>query len=157
VELHDWLMFFHILGAIVWVGAVILMNAMMTRAGRGPDRTAVLRLARELEWVGPRVIGPSALVVIGLGIWLVPVEEDLVFSQPWIWLALVLVAVTMVQNAFYSVPEGKRIARLAEERGAEDHEVRRRLSRLLWLGRLDVLILVVVLWLMVFKPGGPSS
>jgi hypothetical protein len=58
----------------------------------------------------------------------------------------------MVQNAFYSVPEGKRIARLAE-----DHEVRRRLSRLLWLGRLDVLILVVVLWLMVFKPGGPSS
>jgi uncharacterized membrane protein len=145
-------MFFHILGAIVWVGAVILMNAMMTRAGRGPDRTTVLRLARELEWVGPRVIGPSALVVIGLGIWLVPLENDLAFSQPWIWLALVLVAVTMVQNAFYSVPEGKRIARLAE-----DHEVRRRLSRLLWLGRLDVLILVVVLWLMVFKPGGPSS
>ncbi len=105
----------------------------------------------------PRLIGPSALVVIALGIWLVPVEEDLSFSQPWIWLSLVLVAVTMVQNGIYSAPEGKRIARLAEERGPEDREVRRRLSRLLWLGRLDVLILVVVLWLMVFKPGGPTN
>jgi uncharacterized membrane protein len=31
MELHDWLMFLHILGAIVWVGAIILMNAMMAR------------------------------------------------------------------------------------------------------------------------------
>ncbi len=153
MELHDWLKFFHILGAFVWVGAVILTNAMMARASRAPDRAAVLRLSRELEWVGPRLIGPSALVVIGLGIWLVPVEEALSFSQLWIWLSLVLVGVTMVQNAIYSAPEGKRIARLAEQRGAEDPEVRRRLSRQLWLGRLDLLILVVVLWLMVFKPG----
>lgn len=157
MKLHDWLMFFHILGAIVWVGGTIVLAAMMERASRSPDRTAVLRLSRELEWVGPRLIGPSALVVIALGIWLVPVEEDLSFSQPWIWLSLVLVAVTMVQNGIYSAPEGKRIARLAEERGPEDREVRRRLSRLLWLGRLDVLILVVVLWLMVFKPGGPTN
>lgn len=78
--LHDWLMFFHILGAIVWVGAVILTNVMMGRASRAHDRATVLRLSRELEWVGPRLIGPSALAVIGLGIWLVPVEEDLSFS-----------------------------------------------------------------------------
>lgn len=63
----------------------------------------------------------------------------------------------MVQNGIYSASEDKRIARLAEERGAEDPEVRRRLNRLLWLGRLDMLILVAVLWLMVFKPGGPSD
>jgi hypothetical protein len=63
----------------------------------------------------------------------------------------------MVQSGIYSAPEGKRIARLTDERGAEDHEVRRRLSRLLWLARLDVPILVAVLWLMVFKPGGLSD
>ena len=63
MELHDWLMFFHILGAIVWVGAVILMNAMMARASRAPDRTAVLRLAGELEWgrsPAHRSIGPGS-------------------------------------------------------------------------------------------------
>jgi uncharacterized membrane protein len=157
VTLDDWLVFFHILGAIVWVGAVILTNAMIARASRAPDRAAVLRLSRELEWVGPRLIGPSALVVIGVGIWLVLIQEWSAFSQVWIWLSLVLVAVSMIRNGVYAAPEGKRISRLAEERGAEDQEVQRRFNRLVWLGRLDLLILVAVLWLMVFKPGAPSA
>jgi hypothetical protein len=90
-------------------------------------------------------------------IWIVLVEEDLAFSQLWIWLALVLVALSMVQNVTYAAPEAKRIFRLADERGAEDREVRRRLDRLHWFAWLDVLILVAVLWLMVFKPGGPPQ
>jgi uncharacterized membrane protein len=156
VSLHNWLMFFHILGAIIWVGSVILMNAMMTRASRAPDRAAVLRLSRELEWFGPRLIGTSSAIVIGAGIWLVFVEDGLTFSQLWIWLTLVLVALSSAQG-IYSGPEGKRVLRLADERGTEDHDVRRRLTRLLWLARLDILILVAVLWLMVFKPGGPAD
>ncbi len=154
--LHDWLMFFHILGAIVWVGAVILMNAIMARASRDPDRTAVLRLSRELEWVGPWLIGTSSAVVIGAGIWLVFVEEGLAFSQLWIWLSLALVALSSAQG-IYSGTEGKHVLRLSEERGAEDRDVLRRLHRLLWLARLDIVILVAVLWLMVFKPGGPAE
>jgi hypothetical protein len=54
MELHDWPMFFHILGAMVWVGAVILMSEMMERAGRAPDRAGFLRLIHQLEWVVPR-------------------------------------------------------------------------------------------------------
>ena len=156
MTLHNLLMFLHILGAIVWVGAMILMNAMMVRAGLAPDQSAVLRPSRELQWVGPGLIGPSSAVVIGAGIWLVFVEEDLAFSQLWLVLSLVLVAVSMVEG-IWSGPEGKRIERLAEERGAESGEARTRVRRLVWLGRLDLLILVVVLWLMVFKPGGPAE
>jgi hypothetical protein len=79
-------------------------------------------------------------------------EEWADFSQLWIWLSLVLVAASTIVG-IYSGSEGKRISRLADERGAEDGGVRDRLRRLLWLARLDMLILVVVLWLMVFKPG----
>ncbi len=157
VEFHEWLAFFHILASMVWVGAVILDNAMMTRASRDRDRTAFLRLFRESEWVGPRLIGPAAAVVIGMGIWLVILEEWAAFSQAWIWVTLVLVAVSMGQNGIYSAREGRRIAALADQRGADDAEVRRRLERLLWLGRLDVLILVIVVGLMVFKPGVPAE
>lgn len=156
MELHDWLMFFHILGAVVWVGGMIVTSVALERANRSPGRTAMPRVARDVEWVGRRLLGPSAAVVIGVGIWLVPVEGDLSFSQLWIWLALVLVAVTAVLS-MYSGPEGERISRLADERGAEDGEVRRRFSRVLWLTRLNILILVAVLWLMVFKPGGPTG
>lgn len=157
MKLHDWLMFVHILAAIIWVGAVILMNAMSVRAGRSRNVANVLRVERELEWIGPRLIGPAAAVVIGAGIWLVFIEEDLAFSQLWVWLTLVLVAVSMIQNGLFSAPLFKRIVRLADERGLEDQGVRRLLNRRMWLARLDVPILVAVLWLMVFKPGGPAD
>lgn len=100
MELHEGLLFFHILGSIIWVGGVIVQNAVMARASRAPDRTAVHRLAAELEWVGPWLIGPSSLVVIGLGIWLVLLEEWAAFSQLWIWLSLVLVAISTAQGIF---------------------------------------------------------
>jgi hypothetical protein len=96
-------------------------------------------------------------VVVGLGIWLVILEEDISFPQLWIWLTLLLLAISMGQNGIYSAREGSRVTVLADERGAEDAEVRRRFGRLLWLGRLDVLILVIVVGLMVFKPGGPPN
>jgi uncharacterized membrane protein len=156
VELHEWLMFFHVLGSIVWVGGVIVLYALSERATRSSDRTAISRATGQLEWVGQRLMGPSILVVVGLGIWLVILEEDITFSQLWIWLSLVLVVASALPG-IYSGPEGKRVASLAEERGADDGEVRRRANRLLWLARVDILILVAVLWLMVFKPGGPSG
>lgn len=134
-----------------WVGAVIVTGATMTKAARARDHTAVLRLSRELEWVGPGLIGPSSAVVIGLGVWLVLLEEEWAFSQLWIVLAVVLVGVSTI-DGIYSGSEARRIAHRADERGPANREVRRRLSRLLWLGRLDLLILLAVLWLMVFKP-----
>jgi uncharacterized membrane protein len=153
MELHEWLRFVHILGAIIWVGSSIVLNAVVTRANRRADSSAAVRLSRDVDWVGPWLIGPSAAVVIGLGIWLVVLEEEWAFSQAWIVLSLVLVGVSMILGIGYFGPEGKRISRMADERGAEDPEVRRRMGRLLGFSQVDVLILLVVLWLMVFKPG----
>ena len=153
MELHEWLTFVHILGAIIWVGGSLVLNAMVTRASRSLDRSAAVRLTRDVGWVGPWLIGPSTIVVIGLGIWLVVLEEEWAFSQAWILLSLVLVGVSMILNIGYSGPQGRRIAQLADQRGAENPEVHRRMGRLLALSRIDMLILLTVLWLMVFKPG----
>jgi uncharacterized membrane protein len=156
MEFHEWLMFFHILPSIVWVGGVIVLYALTERASRSPDRTAISRATGELEWVGRRLMGPSILVVVGLGIWLVVLQEDIAFSQLWIWLSLVLVVVSAVPG-IYSGSKGKQISRLAEELGPENGQVRLGLNRLLWLARIDILVLVAVLGLMVLKPGGPSA
>lgn len=152
MEPEEWLAFFHVLAAIIWVGAVIFMNAMMVVASRGPDRTAVLRLAREFQRVGPLLMGPSFLVVVGSGIWLVALEDWAAFSQLWVWLGLVLVAVSVLLS-IYSGSQRRRMSRLAAERGPEESELLRGLRRNLWLSRLDMLVLVFVVWLMVLKPG----
>lgn len=81
-------------------------------------------------------------------------EDWIAFSQTWIWLSLVLVAVSMMGLGIaYFGPEGRRIGRITAERGPDDPEIRRRMDRLLTVNGLDLLILAVVLWLMVFKPG----
>lgn len=153
MELHEWLKFFHVLAAIIWVGAAIVLNAVITRANRRPDRSAVVRLTSEVEWVGPLLISPAAVVVIGLGIWLVGLEDEWAISQVWVILSLVLVGVSMILGIGYFGPEGKRISAMVEERGPADADARRRMDRLLWWARVDLLILLVVLWAMVFKPG----
>ncbi|MBI4261026.1 MAG: DUF2269 family protein [Actinobacteria bacterium] len=153
MELHELLRFIHILGAVIWVGGVIVLNAVVTKASRRADRSAVIRLNEELDWVGPWIISPAATVMIGLGVWLVLLEDEWAFSQLWIVLALVLVGMSMVLGMGYLGPEGKRISTLVKERGDADPDARRRMGRLLWVARLDVLILLVVLWAMVFKPG----
>ena len=61
--MDDWLVFFHILAAIVWMGASITQSMILTRANRDPDRTVVAGLARRLEWLGPFLIGPAAVAV----------------------------------------------------------------------------------------------
>ena len=157
MELQEWLSFVHILAAIVWVGASITQSVVMTKANRDPDRTVVAGLARQLEWLGPFLIGPAAIAVIGAGIWITLIEDWVAFSDTWIWLSLVLVGVSMVLGMAYFGPEGRRIGRIIGERGPEDAELRQRMDRLLLIGRLDLLILAVVLWLMVFKPGAPAA
>lgn len=150
MELHEWLLFLHILAAIVWVGAAITVTAVIVRAKRGPDRA---RVASGLDWIGPQLIGPAAAVVIGLGLWLTIIEDEIDFSDSWIWLSLVLVVVSNVLGIGYFGPEGKRIGRIVAERGPDEPEIRQRIDRLLILDAVDLLILAVVLWLMVFKPG----
>ena len=152
MELREWLVFLHILGSVIWVGGTIVTTALMARASRAHDRTVILRLTDEIEWVGRRLVGPSVFVVVGVGVWLVPITEEWHLTQLWIWLSLVLVAVSTFLG-IYSGAEGAEIPRLADELGAEHHEVRGRSSRLLWLAGLDTLILLVIVWLMVFKPG----
>lgn len=68
MELHEWLLFLHILAAIVWVGGAFVLSAVIARANRDPDRSVVARLAHDLDWVGPRLITPAAIAVIGLGV-----------------------------------------------------------------------------------------
>lgn len=94
-------------------------------------------------------MGPSFLVVVGSGIWLVALEDWATFSQLWVWLAL---AVSMLLS-IYSGSQGRRMSRVAAERGPEEGELLRGLRRNLWLSRLDMLVLVFVVWLMVLKPG----
>jgi putative copper export protein len=74
-ELTDWLLFLHILAAIVWLGGLIMLGLLATLVLRSRDAEAVGRFVRNLCVVGPAVFAPAMLAVLGLGIWMV-VHDD---------------------------------------------------------------------------------
>lgn len=150
-SLHDWLVFLHVLAAMLWIGGLAALNMLGLSAARrgGPD--GVARFVASLRVVGPVVLGPSSLVVLGVGIWLVLDSSVSSFGQTWIWLALTLLAAAVLVGVLYLARAAQAAERAIE---AGDHAgARRQLSR--WSGGvwLILLLLVVATWDMVFKPG----
>ena len=66
---------------------------------------------------------------------------------------MVGVAISFITGAVFLGPESGRIGKLIEERGPEDPEMLMRLRRTLTISRVDYVVLLLVVMLMVFKPG----
>jgi len=150
-EVYDWLLFLHILAAMVWVGGAVLLGAVVTRVLRGRDPGAVDRFVADLRAIGPRVLAPATVAVVGLGVWLVLESTAWDFGQLWVQLGLGLFAAAFVVGAAHQ----SRTAIGAERAAAQgDHEeALRQLIRWSWGYRLIVLLLVVATWDMSVKPG----
>jgi hypothetical protein len=109
--------------------------------------------AKEAAGVGQRVIAPSTLVLLALGFWMVGVSEAWTIGQTWIILSLVGFGITFLTGALFFGPESLRIGKAIDARGPADPDVQRRIRRVVALGRIDLLVLVLIVADMVFKPG----
>jgi uncharacterized membrane protein len=149
--LYQWLLFLHILAAMIWVGGAVVLGALATVVLRNGEPEAVARFVASLRAVGPLVLAPATLAVLGLGAWMVLDSDVWTFGQLWLELALGLFAAAFLVGAVH-----QSRAAIAAERavGRGDHgEALRQLRRWSWGYRVIVLLLVVVAWDMVMKPG----
>jgi uncharacterized membrane protein len=149
--LYDWLRFLHVLAAMVWIGGGVMLAVTGARALRDPDRGAVGRFAGSLRVLGPLVLAPATVAVLGLGIWLVVDSDAWDFGQLWVQLGLGL----FVAAASIGAAHQGRTA-LAAQRAVDRHhetEARRQLRRWLWGYCLIILLLVITAWDMTTKPG----
>jgi uncharacterized membrane protein len=149
--LYDWLLFAHIVAAMVWLGGAALLGALVTGVLRGGDPDAVARFVAGLRFVGPRLLAPATVAVFGFGIWLVLNSAAWDFGQGWVQLALALFAAAFLIGAAHQ-SRAALGAEQAADRGDHDGALRQ-LARWSWGYRLIVLLLVVATWDMVSKPG----
>jgi uncharacterized membrane protein len=149
--LYDWLLVFHILAAMIWVGGAILLGALAVVVQRTREPALLSRLLRALALVGPRVLAPATIAVIGLGVWLVLNSSTWDFGQTWVQLALGLFAAAFVVGAAHQSRAALQATR-ALERG-DDSAAFRLFAR--WIVGYGVIValLVIAVWDMVFKPG----
>src|SRR3954447_3562229 len=129
-DAYKWLLAFHILLAVVWVGSNTAIQIFVIRALRaGPDRLAYF--AGEIEWYGTRVLIPSSLTLVILGFILLHDSSGAYdLGQGWVTFGFVVWVLSFIAGATYLGPESGRLGKLAEERGADDPEYKRRISRI---------------------------
>jgi uncharacterized membrane protein len=160
--IYKFLLVLHILSAIVGLGAVMLngLYAAQTRKRPGSTGRAVLEANLFVSEVATYVI--YAIAVFGI-LLVVASDEAWKFSQTWIWLSLLLYVIAIGISHAVMRPGGKRIQELMIEmeqgpppaggpppQVAQIQEIGKRLDTG---GPALSIIVVLILFLMVWKPG----
>ncbi|MGH2710890.1 MAG: DUF2269 family protein [Actinomycetota bacterium] len=151
MDLYEVLLFVHILGAAVWVGGSIMLGFISSRVEKTGDAQYRARFAQSAGVVGP-VIGISALLLLGTGIGMVLDSEAVELGQTWVWLGLALFGLSAVVGGAYFAPASNKIVAALE--AGQVQEADRRAKQFNMVSRLDMLLLLVIVGVMVFKPGG---
>jgi uncharacterized membrane protein len=150
MTLHSWLLFGHILGAMAWLGGGAVLALMALRVRRSTDAASYREFAGTLSYVGPRVLAPGVAAVLVFGIWMVLESPAFDFAQAWIAIAIGLFAVAFVIGAIYLSRVGIAMGRA----DAADVAGQRRLVDRWLIGYgVVLLVLLIAVWDMVFKPG----
>jgi uncharacterized membrane protein len=143
------LLFVHVAAAIVWIGGSLMMQLFGIRASMLGDPVRLANLGPDIEWIANRTFIPASLVGFVSGILLVIESDFYGFGDDWIVIALGLYATTFFAGLLYLGPESGRAGKLMAE-GAP--EAGPRMVRLIFLARLDLVLLWLIVYDMTVKP-----
>ncbi|PKB83227.1 MAG: hypothetical protein BZY88_02740 [SAR202 cluster bacterium Io17-Chloro-G9] len=146
----------HIVSAVVFVGNMIISAFWKVRADRSGSTEAMANASRSLLWADIVFTVPGLVGLLVTGIWMVNLTGWERFQEPWLGISLVLLVLTAVIWAAGLLPLQLRMARLArlQSTNTTSDPAYRRSSKI-WsmLGGIATLMPVVILFLMVLRPG----
>jgi len=143
------LLWTHILLAIVAVGANITFGVWIQRAMA--NRDSLPFALRTIKLINDRMANPAYgfLLITGFAMVLV---SDLNFELLWISISIVLWLGLLLIGIFGYSPTLRKQIELAESVGPDDAAYNAAATRGMWLGILLAVVVLVILYLMVFKP-----
>lgn len=148
--MYDFLLFVHVLMAIVWVGGNIHLQIIGARLVAANDAIQLAGFSKQAEWIGTRVLTPSALVIVIAGVIMTLDRWD--FEQLWIIIGIAGFLYSFINGAAFLGPLSGKTSKLLETRGPEDSQVQANIRKLFTYGRIELAILIVVVWAMTMKP-----
>jgi uncharacterized membrane protein len=149
---YEFLKFVHILMAIVWVGGAIAVQVLAFRILKENNPQRLAALSSDVGALGERMFAPASIALVLVGILMV-IDSGIEFSDTWIVIGIIGFLATLVTGLFYLTPTSKKLGGILEQRGPEDPEAQATIRRLLAVSRIDLLVLVIVVFNMVAKPG----
>lgn len=152
MTLYEALLLIHIVMAIVRIGGGLAIVLLGLRAAGQNDWERAVALGGDAQWLALRLFMPASVLLLLSGAWAAS-EGNWSFGDAWITIGFAAILISLAAGIVVFVPERGRIGALARERGAAAPEVQRRIRRLGLYAQLELLMLIVVVWAMVAKPG----
>ncbi len=144
---HEWLLFIHIVGAVVFVGGGITLGVQVLGAGRAP------RQFLDLAELAGRAIGVGAVLTLLSGIALVVESDVWSFSMGFVLFGIATIVISGAVDALYFRKQTAAIGGAIEEGGPESPEVKAGLKRMAIANAMVILLYIATIWAMVFQPG----
>ncbi|GMQ84524.1 MAG: hypothetical protein BMS9Abin07_0088 [Acidimicrobiia bacterium] len=145
--LHEWLLFIHILSAVVYVGGGVTVTMQATAATGAPSQ--FLRFAD----LAGRMIGIGAVFTLLTGVALVLESDVWSFTTTFVIIGIGVVTASGAVEGMYSRKKVAAIEAAIEQGGPEAPEVSAGLRQVILVNATVIAFLVLVIWAMVFKPG----
>jgi uncharacterized membrane protein len=151
----DVALFFHLLGALMFVAGIVLAGVCFEVARRR-ERPAEIALLLGLTRIGVVLVGVGALLLLGFGLWLVHLGH-FGYGAGWVDAAIALYVVALALGAVggQRPKQARRLAaRLASEGAPSSADLRALLDDRLSLAAnyTSAVVVLAILALMVFKP-----
>jgi uncharacterized membrane protein len=160
VVAENWALCFHLLGAFVLVAGVVVAGVAF-EAARRRKRPDEISLLLGVTRIGVLLVGLGSLLVLPFGLWLVHIER-IGYGAGWVDAALGLFVVVGALGGIggQRPKRARKLATQLAQAGKEENAELRALlddRTALALNYLSAILLVAIIALMVFKPGGPSG
>jgi uncharacterized membrane protein len=151
---YDTLKLVHVLAAVMWVGGNVMILLMSIRVMKENDPDRNVAFVRDLGFIGSRFIAPVSAVLIVFAISLVAYAPQWNFTDLWIELAILGYLATFVTGVGVLGPTAGKLEKLLSSgKTADDPEVQGLIHRTMIIGRVDTVVLLLVVCDMVLKPG----
>jgi uncharacterized membrane protein len=148
---YELLKFLHIASVIAWIGGGIGITVLQLRMTASGDRPGLMSVGRQMEAIGKLYYTPLAVLTLATGVWMVA-TSGWAFGEAWIVAGIAGMVVSMGIGGIMT-PTGRRLQSESAKPEPDVAAVARLSQRLRALGITNLVILMVVVWAMVAKPG----
>lgn len=143
--LSEWLLFLHILSAIVYLGGAVAVT--LQAFGADEDPGAFFRFAD----LAGRAIGPAAGLTLLTGLALVIESDVWTFSMFFVWFGIAVIVISGAIDGMVRRRSQRDIEAALERGDAQDAGAR--IRRIATINTVVLAVFAVVVWAMVFKTG----
>lgn len=150
--LYRIMLFVHVMGVIMWLGAGIVFQLLTERAVARNDESKMRMLISLGDTFGAAYFGILTAVVLVSGLVLV-FDGDWDFEQIFVAGGIAGILSSGAIGGAVIAPTSKKLQERMAAGGTIDAEAVADITRIRNVGRIDLAILIIVVFLMTYKPG----